>query len=147
MRYFKWQSKDQLFLVEKFVGTFTPEFVELSDKYLLDYNKNLLELNLISDVSEAFFHSLNPLEAISIANKFLKSVPDKLQVKFMLVVGTEKRKDQSLIQLYAKQIEQDERVYFKTFNEMSSSFNWIKLDHETTTEINEEIKQWNNQEL
>ncbi len=142
MRYFKWQSEDQQYLVEKFKGTFTSDFIELSEKYLLNYNKDSMVLYLLSDISEASFSPLNPFDAIEIGNNFLKSIPPTLNVKFSLILGAASRHDDLLIKMYCQQIEKDHRVTFMTHPSLEEACEGLQLTKDITTQIIEEANSW-----
>lgn len=142
MHYFKWQSDDKLFLLEKFVGKFNLDFLNLSEEYLLDYDKASNQLNLITDLGEASFLDLTDDEARGIAISFLRSIPKNLELKFALITGDSSRSDLNLIQSYAEPLLDSSDITYANFVKIQSAFDWFKMDCSLRTQIETEVRNW-----
>ncbi|MCV9387001.1 hypothetical protein [Reichenbachiella ulvae] len=141
MNYFKWHSDDNTIILEKFRGDFTTEFLELSEKYLVDFSE-FDQVKLISDVRLANFSKVAPGEAARFASNFIRTVPASFPLELCFVLGEDERDDMDVITSYAEPISSSINIDFKLLRTMDEVKDQLNIDSESSKKMNQAIDEW-----
>lgn len=141
MNYFKWHSDDNTIVLEKFKGNFTTEFLELSEKFLVDFNE-FDQIKLISDVGLANFIQVSPYEASKFASDFIRSIPDGFPVELCFIIGTAERNDMDVLTAYANPISQSTHIDFKLLPTLEEAQRELHFSKDHLDQMKLAIQDW-----